>query len=92
MHCKHRRFTATERRRYNKDIGDFQPPPLELGSSMKKSLLALAVLIVSLIQVLAKESADSAAIIAATKTYVAANSGMTKITVTVEQVDGDFAA
>ena len=34
---------------------------------------------------------DNAAIIAATKTYVAENSGMTKITVTVEQVDGDFA-
>jgi hypothetical protein len=38
------------------------------------------------------EAADEqAAIIAATKIYVAANSGMTKITVTVEQVDGDFA-
>src|SRR6476659_3332370 len=34
---------------------------------------------------------DNAAIIAATKTYVAANSGMTKIGTTVEQVADDFA-
>jgi hypothetical protein len=34
---------------------------------------------------------EQAAIIAAAKTYVAANSGMTKITVTVEQVADDFA-
>jgi hypothetical protein len=34
---------------------------------------------------------DNAAIVAATKSYVAANSGMTKITVTAEQVAGDFA-
>src|ERR1700726_3888728 len=34
---------------------------------------------------------DKAAIIAATKSYVAANSGMTKVTVTVEQVADDFA-
>ncbi|MEY2504053.1 MAG: hypothetical protein QOG27_333 [Verrucomicrobiota bacterium] len=34
---------------------------------------------------------DNAAIVAATKSYVAANSGMTKITVTVEQVADDFA-
>lgn len=32
-----------------------------------------------------------ALIIAATKTYVAANSGMTKVTVIVEQVADDFA-
>jgi hypothetical protein len=37
------------------------------------------------------EGDDNAAIIAATKTYVAQMSGMTKITVTVEQVEGDFA-
>jgi hypothetical protein len=58
---------------------------------MRKPSLILALLIVSMTQVFAKESADSAAIIAATTSYVAANSGMTKITVTVEQVDGDFA-
>lgn len=34
---------------------------------------------------------EKPAIIAATKSYVAANSGMTKITVTVEQVADDFA-
>jgi len=34
---------------------------------------------------------DKAEIIAATKSYVAANSGMTKIAVTVEQVADDFA-
>ena len=34
---------------------------------------------------------DDAAIIAATKTYVAANSGMTKITVAVEQLADEFA-
>lgn len=37
------------------------------------------------------EGEDHAAIIAATKTYVARMSGMTKFTVTVEQVDGDYA-
>jgi hypothetical protein len=36
-------------------------------------------------------SPENAAIIAATKTYVAANSGMTKINVAVEKVAGDFA-
>jgi hypothetical protein len=34
---------------------------------------------------------DNAALIAATKTYVAANSAMRKFTVRVEQVSGDFA-
>ncbi|MFZ1220119.1 MAG: hypothetical protein WAO00_12560 [Chthoniobacterales bacterium] len=34
---------------------------------------------------------ENLAIIAATKSYVAANSGMTKISVTVEQVADDFA-
>lgn len=42
-------------------------------------------------QLFAKGDDNNEAIIAATKTYVAANSGMTKFTVTVEQVEGDFA-
>jgi len=56
---------------------------------MRKSLLILGVLALALAQVIA--SPENAAIIAATKTYVAANSGMTKINVTVEKVEGDFA-
>jgi hypothetical protein len=58
---------------------------------MTKSLFVFALLFVSLTQAFAKESEDSAAIIAATKTYVTANSGMTKITVTVEEVYSNFA-
>jgi opacity protein-like surface antigen len=55
-----------------------------------KTLLLLAALLVGLsTAVLAAD--EHPAIIAATRSYVAANSGMTKITVTVEQVDGDFA-
>ena len=56
---------------------------------MRKSLLILGVLAAALPQLIA--SPENAAIIAATKTYVAANSGMTKINVAVEKVDGDFA-
>jgi hypothetical protein len=56
---------------------------------MRKSLLILAVLAAALPQLIA--SPENAAIIAATKTYVAANSGMTKINVAVEKVEGDFA-
>lgn len=41
-------------------------------------------------QLFAKGDENNEAIVAATKTYVAANSGMTKITVKVEQVEGDF--
>jgi len=55
-----------------------------------KKLLLLGALFVGLSNsILAGD--EQAAIIAATKSYVAANSGMTKITVTVEQVDGEFA-
>ena len=54
-----------------------------------KTLLLLGALLLGLSNsVLAGEEP---AIIAATKNYVTANSGMTKITVTVEQVEGDFA-
>ncbi len=58
---------------------------------MRKSFLILVVLTVSLTQVFAKEAEDNAAIVAATKSYVAANSGTIKITATVEKVEGDFA-
>lgn len=58
---------------------------------MRTLLVIFALLSLSMTQVFAKESADSAAIIAATKSYVATNSGMTKITATVEQIDGHFA-
>lgn len=55
-----------------------------------RKLLLLVTLVAGLTNsVLAAD--DHAAIIAATKTYVATNSGMTKITVTVEQVADDFA-
>jgi hypothetical protein len=60
-------------------------------SRMRNALLILAILGSSLTHTFAKESEDNAAIIAATKSYVAASSSMTKITVTVEQIDGDFA-
>jgi hypothetical protein len=56
---------------------------------MKKLLFLCALLVGFSNSVLAGD--EQAAITAATRSYVAANSGMTKITVTVEQVDGDFA-
>ncbi len=56
---------------------------------MKKWLLLGALLVAFNNSGLAGD--EHAAIIAATKSYVAANSGMTKFTVTVEQVEGDFA-
>jgi hypothetical protein len=56
---------------------------------MRKSLLILGTLGAALTQLVA--SPENAAIIAATKTYVAANSGMTKLNVAVEKVEGDFA-
>jgi hypothetical protein len=56
---------------------------------MKKLLLLCAMVVGLTDQMLASD--EQAAIIAATKSYVAANSGMTKITVTVEQVADDFA-
>jgi hypothetical protein len=59
---------------------------------MMKGLLLFAVWSLAVVpQVFAKDGENNAAIFAATKSYVTANSGMTKITVTVEQVDGDFA-
>ena len=56
---------------------------------MIKLLLLCAIVVGLTNPVLAGD--ENAAITAATKTYVTANSGMTKITVTVEQVDGEFA-
>ena len=41
-------------------------------------------------QLFAEES-DNAAIVAAARSYVTANSGMTKFVLVVEQVEGDFA-
>ena len=55
-----------------------------------KKLLLLGALLVGLSHPVSAGD-DNPAIIAATKTYVSANSGMTKITATVEQVEGDFA-
>lgn len=57
---------------------------------MRKTFLLFALLSVALSPLVA--SPDDAAIIAAAKTYVAANSeGITKINITVEKVEGDFA-
>jgi hypothetical protein len=57
---------------------------------MKKMLLLCAVAIGFVIPLLAADD-ENAAIIAATKTYVAANSSITKINATVEATEGDFA-
>jgi hypothetical protein len=56
---------------------------------MKRSLLSFSLLLAAITQIAAGD--ESAAIVAATKSYVAANSGMTKITATVEQMADDFA-
>jgi hypothetical protein len=58
---------------------------------MRTSLVVVALLSLSIAELFAGEPEDNAAIVAATKSYVATNSSLTKITVTVEQVDGDFA-
>jgi hypothetical protein len=58
---------------------------------MRNTLLILALLALSLPNASAKGNDDNAAIIAAAKSYVAANAGMTKINVKVEQVADDFA-
>jgi hypothetical protein len=57
---------------------------------MRKSRLILTLLAVALSQLVA--SPENAAIIAATKTFMAANATLTtKINVTVERVEGNFA-
>jgi hypothetical protein len=58
---------------------------------MRTSFVVLALLSLSMIQLFARGTEDNAAIVAATKSYVAAHSALTKITVTVEQIDGNFA-
>ena len=58
---------------------------------MRKFLSIVLLLSVTLTPAFSKETDDNAAIVAATKSYVSANSGMTRIDATVEQVDGDFA-
>jgi hypothetical protein len=55
---------------------------------MKKFVFRCACLVLLVPAMLAD---DNAAIIAATKTYVAANSAITKVNVTVEQIADDFA-
>jgi predicted DNA-binding helix-hairpin-helix protein len=55
-----------------------------------KKLVLFCALIAGLTNLSLAED-KNADIIAATKTYVAANSGMTKITATVEQIADDFA-
>ncbi|HEX8077845.1 MAG TPA: hypothetical protein VF511_08525 [Chthoniobacterales bacterium] len=57
---------------------------------MKKFLVVVVVLLTALIPRSLAED-DKAAIVAATKSYVAANSAITKINATVEAVEGDFA-
>lgn len=56
---------------------------------MRKSLLFCAALIA--LTNLVSAADEKPAIIEATKSYVAANSGMTKVDVTIEQVEDDFA-
>ena len=58
---------------------------------MRKIFLTILVLTAALSALSAEEGDEQAAIIAATKSYVTAKSGMTKITVTVEQIADDFA-
>ena len=55
-----------------------------------KKLLLLCVALVGLSNLLCADD-DKAAIIAATKSYVAANSAMTKVNATVEAIENDFA-
>lgn len=56
---------------------------------MKKLLWLSALLVGLTVQIPAAD--DAAAIIAATKSYVAANSAITKVNVAVEQIADDFA-
>jgi hypothetical protein len=58
---------------------------------MKKPLLIFVALALASVPSAFAKSDEDAAIIAATKSYVAANSAISKINVTVEQVVDDFA-
>ena len=55
-----------------------------------KNLLCLAALLVGL-TMQTRAADDTVALIAATKSYVAANSAITKVNVTIEQIADDFA-
>ena len=68
----------------------WKAPLLGLSIRMRKLLCFLFVFSISLSIGFAK-GPDDEVIIAAAKSYVASTSGMTKITVTVEQVADDFA-
>ena len=59
------------------------------GEPMRKSFLILALLSVALPQLIA--SSENAVIMTAAKSYVLANSAITKFDVTVEKLEGDFA-
>src|SRR6478735_3954412 len=56
-----------------------------------KALLTFVLCTLMITQHLSAKGEDDAAIVAATKSYVAANSSITKFTATVEQVADDFA-
>ena len=58
---------------------------------MRNALLILALIGLVVPHAFAQDSDANAAIISAAKSYVAANSGMTKVSVKVEQVADDFA-
>jgi hypothetical protein len=58
---------------------------------MKKLFLIFTLLGMVIAQSFAAENSESVAIIAAAKSYVTANSGMSRIHVTVEKVEGNFA-
>jgi hypothetical protein len=59
--------------------------------SIRTALFLLALAGEFSAQVIAKESDETAAIIAAAKSYVATTSAVSKVTITVEQVADDFA-
>jgi hypothetical protein len=59
--------------------------------TIRTALCLLALAGGSTAQVVGKESDETAAIVAATKSYVATTSAITKVTVSVEQVADDFA-
>jgi hypothetical protein len=57
---------------------------------MRTWFVLFVVLSLSATALFATPTEDNAAIVAATKSYVAANSGLTNITARVEQTEGDF--
>ena len=69
----------------------WKAPLLGVRTRMRKILWIVLFLGLALSPVFSNESDDKAAIVAAAKSYVSVNSGMTKIDATVEQVVDDFA-